>query len=367
MEKVAFYLPSLVAGGAERVFVNLVNGMAEKGVAVDLILGKAIGDYLVQVSPSVNIVDLDADRVIYSIKPLAIYIKNNKPHALVAALDHANVAMMFAKIFSLTKVKTIVTVHTTISIGNNGNPIRSKLNIWLMKVLYPFASAIVCVSDGVLKDLTRLIKLPLKKCHVIYNPIIFNKIYEMAREVNYHKFFQSESVVIIGIGRLCKDKDFENLIKAFFIFKQHHKAKLIILGDGEERQRLEQLVKSLNLSLDVDLPGFVDNPYKYLSRSKLFVLSSRCEGLPTVLVEALALGLNVVSTDCESGPREILCGSWSNSLVPIEDSAALAIAMNEGINNSERNFDELFLDKYTVEYSVNKYIGIINEASNGRK
>ncbi len=183
-------------------------------------------------------------------------------------------------------------------------------------------------------DLDALFHLPEGKIQVLHNPVVDPGLPERAAAAVDHPWFQAgQPPVFLGIGRLHPQKDFESLIRAFASVRAARPARLMILGEGEERARLEALVASLGLTDDVLLPGFLDNPYRFLSRAGAFVLSSRWEGLPTVLIEALACGAPVVSVDCPSGPDEILQGGRIGRLVPPGSTDAIAAAMLASLDN----------------------------------
>src|ERR1700676_133737 len=190
------------------------------------------------------------------------------------------------------------------------------------------ADAVVEVSKGVADDLVE--HAPKCRAHmkVIYNPIISSNMFKLANQPVEHAWFQpGEPPVILGAGRLAEQKDFATLIRAFARVRQQRPARLLILGEGEERQRLEALADELGIRQDVSLPGYEENPYKFMSKAALFVLSSAWEGFGNVVVEALAAGARVLATDCRDGPREIVEAVGQGRLVQVGDSAAMAREM----------------------------------------
>jgi len=210
---------------------------------------------------------------------------------------------------------------------------------FLMRLFYPWADKVVAVSKGVADDLVRITRLPKDKIQVIYNPVVTSEFFIKAEEPLDHPWFKpGEPPVILGVGRLTEAKDFPTLIRAFTLVRKERPARLMILGEGEDRPKLDALVKELGLEKDVALPGFVENPYKYMKRAAVFVLSSKWEGLPTVLIEAMALGTPVVSTACPSGPSEILEGGKWGRLVPVGDVEALAKAIVEALSTSHDKY-----------------------------
>jgi len=360
MERIALFLPSLRGGGAERVMVNLARGFVERGLQLDLVLAKAEGPYLSQVPSEVRVVDLGARRVLYSLPRLMRYLRLEQPQAMLSALNHANIVAIWAKILSKVKTRLVVSEHTILSWSTKNAPfMRAKLMPFLIKFFYPYADAVVAVSRGVAEDLIASTGLPPEQVKVIYNPVITPELFTKADEPLDHPWFRpGKPPVILGAGRLTKEMDFPTLIRAFAMVRKERPARLMILGEGEERPNLEALVRELGLEEDVALPGFVDNPYKYMKRAAMFVLSSRWEGLPTVLIEALALGTPVVSTDCPSGPREVLEGH-EELLVPVGDTNALACTILRLLENPY--CAQIDVSPYTLAHAIDLYIEILRE------
>ena len=196
---------------------------------------------------------------------------------------------------------------------------------------------------------------------MIYNPVVSDALRARARQPTGHRWLPGDGIpVIVGMGRLTRQKDFATLIRAFARVRQGLPARLIVLGEGEDRDDLEALCRSLGVAADVDLPGFVANPYAILARARLFVLSSRWEGLPGALIEALACGARVVATDCPSGPREILDDGRYGQLVPVEDEAALADAMRAALDGSFVAADPgAWLARFDAEANTDRYLELL--------
>lgn len=336
MSKIAIFLPSLRGGGAQRVMLHLAQGFQERGFAIDFVLAKAEGPYLNNVPPEVNLVNFGARSVMTSLPSLVGYLKRGKPEVLLSGLEHANAVAILASKIAKAPRRVVVSVHDTISIASSRSPsFRGRYIVPLAnRFLYRWASEIIAVSQGAADDLAQTLHLPRERIRVIYNPVVTPALLQEAEQPIDHPWFQvGMPPVILGVGRLTEQKDFATLIYAFTQVRQKIEARLVILGEGELRPDLEALVCELGLQADVDMPGFVDNPYAYMKRASVFVLSSRWEGLPTVLIEAMACGTPVVSTDCPSGPREILeDGRWGK-LVPVGNSEALAEAIIDTLKN----------------------------------
>ena len=363
--RLAVFLPSLVGGGAERITVNLVREAARRGVVVDLVLSRAVGPYVSDVRDSVNVVDLRASRVLTSLPALVKYLRRERPEALLTAISHANIVGIWARRLAGGSTRVVVAEHDTLSqVTQQAARRRTRFVPYLIGKSYRSADAIVAVSSGVADDLAEATGIPRHSIDVIYNPVVTPEVAASARaSVDHPWLAPGQPPVVIGIGRLAPKKDFPTLLRAFAAARGEERARLLILGEGPERSELESLVRSLGLESDVALPGFVDNPYAYLAHASLFVLSSRWEGLPTVLIEAMFCGTPVISTDCPSGPREILCDGRYGTLVPVGDVASLAEAIRAGIRGeikpapaeSWRSFE---LDAVTDRYLELAFRGI---------
>jgi glycosyltransferase involved in cell wall biosynthesis len=355
---IAIYLPNLAGGGAERVMVNLAEGFCERGYHVDMVLAKAQGPYLKSLSKEINVIDLDAKSVFFSLAALVNYLKENKPKTLYTALGHTNIIAVLAK--KLARVSTAV----VISVHNVTPPYLrtfSKENLLqrFYPVFYKQADAVVAVAKGVAEDIAKKANLAAKDVTVIYNPVVTPIMFEKARAEVPHKWFEAgQPPVILGIGRLTEQKDFPTLISAFALLRKQQQAHLLILGEGEDRPSLERLAKSLGVEQDVYLPGFVDNPYAYLAKANAFVLSSIYEGLPTVLIEALALGTPVVSTNCMSGPSEILEEGKYGAIVPMKDIEALANAMAQTLALPRKAAIKEAYHPYLREVATDNYLRV---------
>ena len=239
----------------------------------------------------------------------------------------------------------------------------------MMKWLYPHADVVVGVSEGVSVDLEQYLGLTPGKVRTVYNPVIDDKTIDLAKTPLAHPWFQPDSPpVFLGVGRFSEQKDFLNLINAFALVRTQRPARLIILGEGDSRGELEAAIEQHGLTGDVSLPGFVHNPYAYMYNASAFVLSSRWEGLPTVLIEAMACGCPVVATDCPSGPAEILAAGKYGLLVPIENAVALGNAMLQTLEHPVSR--DVLVDRgmyFSHERAVAEYLklfGIDNSKSN---
>ncbi len=231
---------------------------------------------------------------------------------------------------------------------------------YLIKLFYPWADYVVGNSQGVVDDLRQVTGLPPERIKLLYNPVVTPAVRKKAQaHLNHPWFGPGQPPVILAVGRLTKQKDFSTLIRAFAQLLQTRPAHLLILGEGRDRPVLEATVKQFGLGNKVAMPGFVENPYAYMSRAALYVLSSQWEGLPTVLIEALYCGSPIIATDCPSGSREILADGQYGVLVPVGDVAALTRAMEAGLEGRTPRPTEESWRPYSLEAVVNQYIGLL--------
>lgn len=329
MNPIALFVPSLEGGGAERVMATLARAFAERGRRVDLVLGVPTGPHLDQVPVTVRIIDLGAPRALAAVAPLRRYLVRERPSAVLATLTHANIAAVWARALSSHRPRLVLREATSLTAIDRARPdLRDRLLPRMVRASYPSADAIIAVSEGVARALLQVTGLPAGRVTVIPNPTIASDVAERCSGAAGHSWLvPGAPPVIIAIGRLTEQKDFATLLRAFALVRTRRHVRLVILGEGECRAALAELAVELGVAADVDLHGFTANPYAYLARAVLFVLSSAWEGLPNALIEALAAGCPVVSTDCPSGPREILADGRYGTLVPVRDPRALAEAM----------------------------------------
>ena len=359
---ISFFLLYFGGGGAERVLINLASGFVKCGYKVDFVLGKAWGPHVTKIPPEITVVNLNASGLRASIWKLAQYLKQKKPQALIAGMHFANEAAILAKRLVKTNTVVIVTEHNTLthSLKHKKN---KKKNIipHTIRLLYPWADGIVTVSKGATASLTEISSLPSEKIKTIYNPVVAPDLYTKANADIDHPWFQPGAPpVIVGVGKLEPQKDFPTLIRAFARVRRQMDCRLAILGWGPDLDKLQEYTAEIGVQEDVDLMGYVDNPYPYMARAQMFTLSSAWEGLPTVLIEALALGKPVVSTDCPSGPREILQGGKYGTLTPVGDDTALASAIGDVLNQRPQRDVSEWLHQFSVEASTSQYLDLIN-------
>lgn len=360
--RIAIFMPDLFGAGGQRSMLNLAQGLAESGCAVDLVLARATGSFLTEVPKTVRVEDLKASRVLTCLPALVRYLRREQPEAMLSVFGYVNIIAIWARRLAGVRTRLFVNEQNTVSLeARNASRWRGRLTPRLIRRFYPGANGIVVVSQGVRDDLAQLTKIPRERITVIYNPsVVRAEVLEKARAPLEHPWFEpGQPPVLLAVGRLEPQKDYPTLLQAFAQVRRRRPARLLILGEGKERPMLEALRKELGLEQDASLPGFVMNPFAYMARASVFVLSSRWEGLPTVLIEALCCGTRVVSTDCPSGPREILRDGEYGPLVPVGDAGALAKAIETTLAGQTPGPPPESWRPYDLETVVSQYRNLL--------
>ena len=366
--RVALFIPHLSGGGAEKVFRRLALGFAQAGLQVDLLAADARGEDLEWVPDEMRLIDLGAGRVITCFGPLLRYLRAETPDVLLSTLTHANILSVWVAIGSpVSRTRFILREANTMSVEASQAPdLQGRMLPLLARRFYPRADAVVAVSKGVADDLVNNVGIPQGMVRTIYNPTFDREVDDRKREAVQHPWLHDGGEpVILSVGRLTKQKRYDLLIRAIALASRESPLRAIILGEGEERAALESLASELGVGGRVSLPGFAPNPYSFMARSRLYVSSSSWEGFPNTLVEALACGLRVVSTDCPSGPREILdlCGPGTGcygTLTPVGDAEQLAKALLFELNvTPDRSELALRARRFSSERAVGSYLRLI--------
>lgn len=347
-------------GGAERVMAILANELVQRGFPVDLLLVRAEGDYLSQLSPAVRVVPLGSTRIATSVWPLARYLRRTRPQCLLSTLTAVNLAAVAAHRLARSPARLLLREATTLSVAIPGASSRLKILPWLVRRGYPAADRIVAVSKGVAGDLETSLGLPGDRIEVIYNPIIDQELPRLAGQAAPHPWLSDPSQpLVLGVGRLTRAKNYALLLHAFALLRKQVPARLLILGEGEERESLGQLARRLEVEPWVAMPGFEANPFAYMAKASAFAMSSAWEGLPGVLIQALACGCPVVSTDCPHGPREVLDDGRIGRLVPVDDPAALSAGLVAAIRGELQPAEPDWLAQFSTATVIDRYLHVM--------
>ena len=342
----------------------LANGFADRGYAVDLLLRHASGVHLKEVSPLVTKIDLSAGGKADSvtiIRSFMHYLRQAQPAVLFAHLERPALMAIVSGLLTGYRHIIVPCIHNDlIAYANSHHNVLHRLRRWLLNVMvavfYRLTPRVIAVSDGAARTARRLLSPNGPPVQVIYNGVDFSALLSKAQQPVEKSWLRNKTVpVIVACGRLTHQKAHDVLLRGFAVLRQTTPARLVILGEGEDYQALLSLADELGVAKDVLLPGFVDNPLAWFSKSDLFVLSSRSEGLSLVLIEALAGGVPIVSTECPSGPREVLANGCFGALVPVDDVAALSEAMSRALKK-KLEIDKAALAQHLEKFSINRMI-----------
>jgi len=361
--RVAFFHPCLIHGGIQRIFINLAQGFLDRGIAVDMVQATPEGAFRDQVPQGVRLIDLNANRALNSVLPLVRYLRSERPDAVISGAIQTNIAAAWAKKLAGIPLTLLITEHNTISaIISHAVMLRTRMSPVFIRKFYPWADKISAVSHGAARDLADVMRIDVDNISVIYNPVINSLFWKRASEpLTDERFLACRGPIILTVGRLHFLKDYPTLLRALVEVRRHVDARLVFIGDGEERANLMQLADEMGIASDVRFLGQVPNPLPYMQHATVFALSSVHEALPTVLIEALAVGLPVVATDCPSGPREILCDGAYGALVPVGDSFALAHALLDVLSNPVRApLPPTALLRFNQDTAVSKYLSLLD-------
>ncbi len=371
--KALFFIPSLEGGGAERVMVEIISHINRERIKPVLVLlypyeNSPYRDFIPR-GLKLIVVQRKSDSSIDKLRQYAGFLRavfREKPHVIVSMLTHSNIMAISAGL--LFRKKIIIGEHITLSEAAKTKAGRRMLwfsTTLLVKIFYRFSDKIIAVSEGVKADLVGEFNILPPNVEVIHNPTDLKCISELCNNPVAHVFFREGVPVILSVGRLVAQKGFEILLKAFSNVIKEMDARLIILGEGPEKESLSRLANELAITEKVSFLGFQNNPYKFISKADVFVLSSRYEGLPMVVLEAMACDTPVVSTDCKSGPREILQDDKYGVLVPTDDIDALSRAVLKLLKDKvlRERFSRLGKERvkdFAVEKITSEYEEMIN-------
>jgi glycosyltransferase involved in cell wall biosynthesis len=322
--RLTLFLPTLDDGGAERVMLQLASAFSARGHDVDLVVAIPGGPLDGQIPPGPRVVSLKATRTISALPALVRYLRRERPVAVLSTLEHSNVLAVGARALARTGTRVVLR-EANVLLPAADLSRRARLLRGLMGRAYRNANGIVAVSESVAASLTAELGIAPERVRTIYNPIVTAALGQKAAAALDDPWFAPGAPpVVLGVGRLAPQKDFATLLRAFALVRAERPARLVILGEGPERGALEDLARQLGIAADTKLPGYDHNPFRFMARASVFALSSRYEGLPGALIQAMACGCRVISTDCPGGSREILQDGGLGPLVPPGDHAAMA-------------------------------------------
>jgi glycosyltransferase involved in cell wall biosynthesis len=367
--QLSIFIPSFGEGGVDRMLVNIATGIAQRGVAVDFIVTTDHAPYLADLGGGVRILRFEACDDDNLARELACYLDSERPEFLMTGKGRDDRIALAAR-DRLASIQTRYVLRVGTAVASRA---RSRLLFRWQQRKYGRKLLATCSrydvllanAEAVATEICQATGLSRERIAVVPNPTVTERLYHLASAPPEHPWLTDDDVpVIMGIGGLRRQKDFGTLIRAFASLHQRRPCRLIILGSGRQLARLQRLAQRLGVAEDVDLPGFTANPYAYLSRASLFVLSSLWEGLPNVLIEALALGTPVVATDCPGGAHEILEGGRYGPLVKPGDYGAMSAAMGAVLKERpDSTALKSAAARYTVDAATDAYLAVLRCAA----
>ncbi|WP_028006779.1 glycosyltransferase [Solimonas flava] len=356
--RVAFFLATSGHSGVDRLMRNLIPAVARRGYAVDQLKVRRHGPELGE-APGVRVVDLGAAHVWSALPPLVRYLRRERPLVMLSDKDKVNRAAVFARALAGADTRLVLRSGTTISVDlANRGPFERWTQRNSMRFCYRGAHAVVVPSDAAGRDLAAYAGLPPALIRTVPSPIVPASLFERRSPPPEHPWFAAgQPPVILGVGELSGRKDFATLIRAFAHLRRERACRLVILGRGGQREALQALAAELGVADDVDFPGFRDDVFNFMTHAAGFALTSKWEGMPVVLIEALASGTPVVSTDGAGGARELLRDGEIGALLPVGDDVAIAAALRRILDEPKdvaRNVAAA--RRYEIESATDAYL-----------
>lgn len=352
---IALFLPSLGAGGAERVFLLLAEFFAKTGRRCDIVVSAGGGVWEERVPSGVRVVSLGGLKPLFSVVRLAHYLRRERPAVLMSSVFPANIAALVAS--SITRTPCVLReANRTADDIRTAHPIGTISNRIAMRLLYPRAQAIIALTPGLAAHLSGLAHVPLRRIFVIPNPVI--------RSARPKSPPETREPLILGCGRLVPQKDFALLLEAFALLAPKRDARLVILGEGPLDHELRAQSEALGIADRVEFAGHCSDAGAWMTRARVFALSSRWEGFPNVLLEALSAGCHMVATDCSDAVGEVLGDGRYGTIVPIGNVEAMAIGLSGALADAiPREIPAEHLDRYELESIAMRYLEVLDKAS----
>lgn len=359
--KIAIFLPSLHGGGAERAMLVFARELLIRGYPVDLVVAKKEGALLPLIPFGARVIDCKSRRMLHTFPKLAAYLRANKPAAVYSTITHANI-MAALTCRAVKFAAPLIVRQSNAPLSEHKSGVMHEFSRRLIPITYPKASSVIAVSEGVRSELISMQPKLSGRIQVLPTPVLTNDVRRQGEQIPAHPWFtQQRAPVILSAGRLERHKGMFELLRAFADVRKSRDAKLIIIGEGSARAKLEAEVMTLGLSNDVDLPGFQENPFSFMNHAALFVLNSYYEGLPNVIIQAMSFGTPIVSTDCRSGPSEILEAGRLGRLIPVKSHESLVTALAESLDlPKHRAAQESAWSRYGAEEATSAYLACAN-------
>lgn len=362
-KKIMVVRTALGQGGADRVTINVLRYLNRERYESMLVLMRQEGEFVSKIPNDVQVLTTQSKNLWFFLPALFRRIRKEKPDVVFSIDGGVNIPLSIIAFISPFKRWRAIVSERNIVYPPGKSKIKRTLMLLLKRVFYRFADVHTAVSEGVRMDMHVRLKIPLDSILLVHNPMVEPAMLEQAKEPINHPWFQlgMAEAVIVHAGRFVHQKDHKTLVKAFARTRAKWPCKLFLLGEGPLQKPIQTLVNELGVAQDVFFAGFDINPFKYFARCDLFVLSSLHEGMPGVLIQAMACGAAVVSTDCPSGPNEIIASDRSNGLlVPVADELALSEAMLEVLSDKDkksslRQMAKQSVQRYTIDNAIQSY------------
>jgi glycosyltransferase involved in cell wall biosynthesis len=368
----------------ERVFLATAELLAQRDWQVTVLAAQPGAELRANVRPPLQLFDVDPARAwglpirlphvcrLYASAPaVAKFLAETQPDVLLATSIPPNLVALVARLLSRQNTRVVIRQSNVVRTRGHSAYIgvARRPRDWLMPLLYPKADAIIAVSHGVAENLKTLAVVEPSRIHVVPNAVAVDEVTRRAREPTFHPWLRPGGPsVVVAVGRLVRKKDYPTLLRAFARVRRQLAARLIVLGEGPERHRLERVIAQLGIADCVDLLGHVSNPFAFMAHASLLALSSRSEGMPSALIEALACGCPVVSTDCPSGPAEILDGGRFGKLVPVGNESRLADAILQTLLvPPDRPLLMARAADFALERAAERYVEILTACADERR
>jgi glycosyltransferase involved in cell wall biosynthesis len=359
VRKVLFFRPSLGDGGADRVTLTVLQHLDRARFAPTLVLVHKDGVLVDDVPADVPVLDLGAARLATAIPALAAQIRAREPDIVVCTAGAANVVAVAAHKLARSRARLVLSERSALQRADR-TPLRNALELRLKRLAYARADVITAVSDGVAEELRKRLGLPGDKIRVVYNPMVADDLPAKAAQPVPHPWFSEDVPVLLAVGRLVAIKDYPVMLEAFAAIRRDRRVRLAILGEGPLREQLVARALAFGIADDVAFLGYDKNPYRYMRHAALLLQSSRAEGLPGALIQSLACGTPVITTDCDHGPREVVRDGIDGYLVPVGDARALAARAQTLLGDAglRARMSAAAIEgvrRYTVERSLHRY------------
>ncbi len=358
-KRIGILIPTLNPGGAEKVALTLANGFTARGFQADMIVKDGKGSLRCSLDKRVNVIDTQAGRSFGLLRPLTDYLRRQQPDFLISHLELTNVLAILARRLAASRAKLICVTHSNIAMQESVLGHKA-LERSVLRWLYAGDIERVVVSKAAAAEYAAYTSVPLDDVNVIYNPVIDAGFHERAAQPVNHPWLTEKALpVFLFVGRLDPVKRVPDIVRALALVNQTRPARLLVAGEGPARQAILDQAAELGMSDQVALLGHVDNPLPLMRAADALVLASEREGFSIVLVEAMACGTPVVSTDCPHGPAELLDAGRYGHLVPVGDAAAMSRAMLSVLAGDARPAPQDWLAQFTLDRALNSYVALL--------